>query len=71
MNDAGRSMSVDRAREVPPVIDVATAAAMLGIGKSAAYELIRTGEWPTPVLHLGKSIRIPSRPVLELIHVQR
>jgi len=71
MNGASRQMTVAAAQRVPPVVDVPTAAAMLGIGRTAAYELIRLGQWPTPVLRLGKLIRIPSAPILELIRVQR
>ena len=71
MNGASRQMTVATAQRVPPVVDVPTAAAMLGIGRTAAYELIRLGQWPTPVLRLGKLIRIPSAPILELIRVQR
>ena len=58
-------------RSLPPVVDVPTAAAVLGIGKTAAYDLIRSGKWPTPVLRLGKLIRVPSAPLLELLKVSR
>jgi hypothetical protein len=44
---------------------------VLGIGKTAAYDLIRSGKWPTPVLRLGKLIRVPSAPLLELVKVSR
>lgn len=71
MNAGGLAMTVERAAGVPPVVDVPTAAAMLGIGRTSAYELIRLGQWPTPVLRLGKLIRIPSAPLLDLIQVQR
>ena len=54
---------------LPPVLDVPTAAKVLSVGRTAAYELIRTGEWPTPVFRLGKLIRIPTAPLLELIGV--
>jgi hypothetical protein len=54
-----------------PVVDVPTAAAVLGIGRTAAYELIRSGKWPTPVLRLGKLIRVPSAPLLDLVKVSR
>ncbi len=50
--------------DLPVVIDVPTAAEVLGIGRTSAYELVRTGQWPTPVLRLGRSIRIPSAPLL-------
>jgi len=52
-------------------VDVPTAAAILGIGRSAAYELIRAGLWPTPTLRLGKLIRIPTTLLLALIEVER
>jgi predicted DNA-binding transcriptional regulator AlpA len=58
-------------RSLPPVVDVPTAAAVLGIGRTAAYELIRCGKWPTPVLRLGKLIRVPSAPLLDLVKVSR
>jgi hypothetical protein len=34
-------------------------------------ELIRVGKWPTPILRLGKLIRVPSAPMLELVGVSR
>jgi predicted DNA-binding transcriptional regulator AlpA len=51
----------------PAVLDVPQAARLLGIGRTLAYELIRTDQWPTPVLRIGRLIRIPSRPLIELI----
>lgn len=62
-------LDADEIRSLPPVVDVPTAAAVLGIGRTAAYELIRTDSWPTPVVRLGKSIRIPSAPLLALVGV--
>jgi predicted DNA-binding transcriptional regulator AlpA len=57
----------DEARQLPTVVDLPTAGRMLGIGRSAAYELVRTGQWPTPVLRLGRLIRVPTAPLLELL----
>ncbi len=54
---------------LPAVVDVPTAAGALGMGKTAAYELIRCGSWPTPVLRLGKLIRIPTAPLLALLGI--
>ena len=56
---------------LPPVVDVPTAAAILGIGRTAAYELVRCDRWPTPVLRLGKLIRVPTAPLLDLVGVTR
>lgn len=48
-----------------PFLDVGQAARIFGIGQSHCYELIRTGEFPVPVLHFGTRIKIPTKPVLE------
>jgi len=71
MTNASLQMTVEQARNLPPVVDVLTAAAILGIGRTAAYELIRLGQWPTPILRVGKLIRVPSAPLLELEGVSR
>jgi predicted site-specific integrase-resolvase len=71
MTNASLQMTVEQARNLPPVVDVLTAAAILGIGRTAAYELIRMGRWPTPILRVGKLIRVPSAPLLELLGVSR
>jgi len=64
-------VTVEQMRNLPPVVDVLTAAAILGIGRTAAYELIRIGQWPTPILRLGKLIRVPSAPLLDLVGVSQ
>jgi len=64
-------LDADQIRVLPAVIDVPTAASVLGIGRTAAYELIRTGSWPTPVVRLGKLIRVPTAPLLDLVGVHR
>lgn len=55
--------------ELPSVIDVMTAATVLGIGRTAAYELVRTNRWPTPVIRVGGRIRTPAAPLLALVGV--
>ena len=52
---------------LPAVVDVPTAARLLGLSRTAAYELIRVGRWPTPVFRLGRLIRIPTAPMLDLL----
>jgi predicted DNA-binding transcriptional regulator AlpA len=54
---------------LPSVVDLPTAASALGLGRSAAYELVRLGQWPTPVLRLGRVIRVPTAPLLALLGV--
>ncbi len=55
---------------LPAVVDVPTAARVLGLSRTAAYELIRVGGWPTPVFRLGRLIRIPTAPMLSLLGVE-
>jgi predicted DNA-binding transcriptional regulator AlpA len=71
MTNSSLQMTVEQMLSLPPVVDVLTAAAILGIGRTAAYELIRSGQWPTPILRLGKLIRVPSAPLLDLVGVSR
>lgn len=71
MTNASLKLTSEQVRALPPVVDVPTAAAILGIGRTAAYELIRIGQWPTPILRLGKLIRVPSAPLLDLVGVSR
>jgi excisionase family DNA binding protein len=54
-------------RQLPVVVDLVTAAAALGIGRTTAYEMVRSGCWPTPVLRLGNRIRIPTAALRELL----
>ncbi len=55
----------------PPSLDVMAAAALLGIGRTCAYGLVRRGEWPTPVIRVGRCIRIPTAPLVELLRSSR
>ena len=67
----GLQLTEDEILALPTVVDVPTAAAVLGIGRTAAYELIRTNRWPTRVLRMGKLIRIPTAPLRALVGVSR
>ena len=55
---------------LPAVVDVTTAAQVLGLSRTSVYERIRNGDWPTPVFRLGKLIRIPTAPLLELLGIE-
>lgn len=53
--------------ELPTTIDVATAAAIVGVGRSTVYEMVRAGDWPTPVLRFRGAIRLPTAQVCALV----
>jgi hypothetical protein len=59
----------DDVTALPAVIDVETAGRLLGLGRSAAYQLVKDGDWPTPVLRLGRRWRVLTAPLLALLGV--
>jgi len=56
----GAVMAEDEVYALPVVVDLPTAARALGLGRSAAYELVRAGQWPTPIVRLGRLIKVPA-----------
>lgn len=60
-------MTEDEVRALPVAVDLPTAARALGLGRTAAYELVRRGAWPTPVLRLGRLIKVPRAALLTLL----
>jgi excisionase family DNA binding protein len=66
MTIADHNLGIDL-ESLPPTIDLPTAARLLGIGRTAAYELVRNGRWPTPIVRPGRKIRVPSAPVRALL----
>jgi hypothetical protein len=52
---------------LPAVLDLPRAAAMLGIGRTTAYKLVQQDRWPTPILRIGRLIKVPTRPLLDLL----
>lgn len=55
--------------QLSPTLTVAEAAEMLGVGRSAAYELIRTGKFPVEPLRLGRRYRIPTAKLLTVLGI--
>ena len=50
-------------------VDLMTAAAALGLGRTKAYELARREQFPCRVIRIGDSYRIPTPGLLELLGV--
>jgi predicted DNA-binding transcriptional regulator AlpA len=46
--------SVDAVRALGTTTDILTAAAVLGIGRTTAYQLARDGQFPVPVTRVGR-----------------
>jgi excisionase family DNA binding protein len=55
---------------LPVVVDVATAARALGLGRSTGYELARRGEFPCRVLRMGSSYRVPTADLLRILGIK-
>ena len=49
-----RVWTVAQVRGLGMATDVETAASVLGIGRTTAYSLARSGEFPVPVIRVGK-----------------
>lgn len=54
---------------LPPTIDIPAAAKVLGIGRTLAYQLVRAGEFPVPVLRLGARYRVVTSALLAALEV--
>jgi predicted DNA-binding transcriptional regulator AlpA len=57
--------------KLPPVLDLPAAAQLLGIGRTAAYQRVKNNEWPTPVIRVGRLIRVPTAPLLALLGIDQ
>ncbi len=58
-----------RIRDLGPVTDVPTAGAILGLSRSAAYDLAATGRFPVPLIRAGSRYRVPVPALLALLHI--
>jgi excisionase family DNA binding protein len=63
--------SRDRLAELGVTTDLMTAARMLGIGRTTAYKLARTGTFPVPAVRIGRNYRIPVARVVELLGLDK
>jgi hypothetical protein len=48
--------TVGAVRALGTTTDLVTAAAVLGIGRTSAYQLARDGEFPVPVTRVGRRV---------------
>jgi len=54
-------------RQLGMTTDVATAGAILGIGRSKAYELAKSGEFPVQLIRIGRRYLVPTGALLALL----
>ncbi len=51
-------MSMEELLALPPIVDLVTAGRAWGLGRTISYELMRRGDFPCPVQHLGRYYRV-------------
>jgi hypothetical protein len=61
------TLTASEVRALPAIVDVVTAGEVLGIGRTVAYELVRTNLFPTPVLRVGRQFKIPTAYLIDLL----
>jgi hypothetical protein len=61
------TLTASEIRALPAIVDVVTAGEILGVVRSVAYELVRTDQFPTPVLRVGRQIKIPTAYLIDLL----
>lgn len=63
-------MTVADVRALPAAVPLVEAAKALGLGRTVAYALARSGQWPTPLLRLGAQWRVPRAALLRLLELE-
>ena len=64
-----RIPSIDQLRRGPQAVGLQTAAAVLGLGRTKAYELAKRDEFPVPVQRVGGNYRVPVAALLAYLGV--
>jgi predicted DNA-binding transcriptional regulator AlpA len=64
-----RVPTITQLRNGPPSVGLMTAASVLGIGRTKAYDLAKRGEFPVRVIRIGDSYRMPTAALLELLGI--
>ena len=63
-----KAWTADAVLQLGMTTDVETAAAILGIGRTKAYELAKSGEFPVKVLRIGRRYVVPVPALMALLH---
>jgi hypothetical protein len=59
--------TVQAVRNLGVTTDVETAGAVLGIGRSKAYEMAKADQFPVRVVHIGRRYVVPVAAILQLL----
>ena len=61
--------TADEVRALGVTIDLVTAGSVLSLGRTASYELARRGQFPVPVLRIGRRYRVVTAHLLQLLNL--
>jgi hypothetical protein len=64
-----RTPTAEEIRSWPVTVDILTAGRAFGIGRDQAYRLVREGQFPVPVLRLGRVLRVTRAAVLAALGI--
>jgi hypothetical protein len=69
LDDSGapRVWTIEAIRGLGATVDVETAGAILGIGRSKSYELAKANDFPVRILRIGRRYLVPTPAILELL----
>lgn len=62
-------ITLDQLHQLPPTVDLMTAAHILGLGRTKAYALAKADQFPCRLIRVGDSYRIPTTALLELLGI--
>lgn len=62
-----RAPTLEDVRSWPATVDVETAARALGIGRTTAYEWIKTAQFPVRVISVGRRHRVVTAGLVRLL----
>jgi hypothetical protein len=60
-------LTIDDLRNLPVTVDLMTAAGAPGIGRTKAYELARSGEFPCRIIRVGDLYRVVTADLIRLL----
>jgi predicted site-specific integrase-resolvase len=67
---ARQRWSPDQIRALGVTTDIVTAGSVLGIGRTTAYRLARSGTFPVPVLKIGNRYLVPITHLLRAVGIE-
>jgi hypothetical protein len=64
-----RRLTLAELQQLPAAVDLITAARILGVGRTKAYDLAKHGEFPCRIVRLGNAYLVPAAELLKLLGI--